>query len=201
MYSVTCPMKAFKEYVVATYDESTWNSMTGATGNEDLFVEKGIEWFQDPSVYSTYKNFVFADAQTNDDRAFGHFDMIDMSMKLTFTSMAPYEDGMEYYENWGTFLDETIFDGTDAQFDQCPAAKDYFQPYVTDEEYSWDFFYLQEAMIEEAWLGIAYAIIVVFVILFASTMNIIVTIVGTALIGSVVGCGELLLFLFCECVY
>eukprot|EP01029_Cantina_marsupialis_P015488 TRINITY_DN3397_c0_g1_i13.p1 TRINITY_DN3397_c0_g1~~TRINITY_DN3397_c0_g1_i13.p1 ORF type:complete len:1108 (+),score=359.62 TRINITY_DN3397_c0_g1_i13:207-3326(+) len=188
MYSVTCPVRAFRDHVVSTYDQAMWDSMVGADGNEDLFIEKGIEWFQEPSVYDEYKMYVFADAHQTDERKFGSWNMLDIGMKLTFTSMAPYEDGIEYYERWDTLLDDIIFDGSDASFSECPAVKSSFQPYVTDGEYTWDFFYLQEAMVEEAWLGIAYAIGIVFIVMLVSTQNIIVTIIGTALIGSVVVC-------------
>eukprot|EP01029_Cantina_marsupialis_P015498 TRINITY_DN3397_c0_g2_i1.p1 TRINITY_DN3397_c0_g2~~TRINITY_DN3397_c0_g2_i1.p1 ORF type:complete len:1120 (+),score=360.69 TRINITY_DN3397_c0_g2_i1:84-3362(+) len=184
MYGVTCPVKEFKKHI---NDENMWNSITGTNANEDLFVEKGLEWFEDSSVYNAYKQYIYAD-RSPADQSKPIFTMTDIEFKLTVTIMTPYEDGTALYDRWGTFLDSTIFDGTNAAFSECPAIKKNFQPFVTGDEYTWDFFWLQDAMVVEAWLGIAYAIAVVFVIMLISTMNIIITLIGTGLIGSVVVC-------------
>eukprot|EP01029_Cantina_marsupialis_P016426 TRINITY_DN3655_c1_g1_i1.p1 TRINITY_DN3655_c1_g1~~TRINITY_DN3655_c1_g1_i1.p1 ORF type:complete len:437 (-),score=150.42 TRINITY_DN3655_c1_g1_i1:130-1440(-) len=180
LYTVECPIKAFHDYI---NNETLWNQMTGISANEDLFISKGLEWFNDPSVYNEYKQYVYADKVT--DSANPKFTMVDISFKLTVDTMMDYSEGTKLYDAWGEFLDTTMFDGT---FSECVAVKDEFQPFVTGEEYTWDFFWLQEAMVIEAWLGIAYAIIVVFVIMTISSMNWIIALIGTALIASVVVC-------------
>eukprot|EP01029_Cantina_marsupialis_P019903 TRINITY_DN4629_c0_g2_i7.p1 TRINITY_DN4629_c0_g2~~TRINITY_DN4629_c0_g2_i7.p1 ORF type:complete len:889 (+),score=242.99 TRINITY_DN4629_c0_g2_i7:376-2667(+) len=184
MYGVSCLVKEFKKHI---NDETLWNSMTGINANEDLFIEKGLEWIQVPDVYSAYKQYIFADRDPEDEsKPIVH--MVDMELKLTETNLLPYKEGTALTERWGDLLENTIFDGSNVAFDECPAIQDHFQPFVTGDEYTWDFFFLQEALVDEAWEGIFYAMVVVFVVMLLSSMNIIVTVVGTALISSVVVC-------------
>eukprot|EP01065_Artemidia_motanka_P042443 TRINITY_DN569_c2_g1_i2.p1 TRINITY_DN569_c2_g1~~TRINITY_DN569_c2_g1_i2.p1 ORF type:complete len:1280 (+),score=352.61 TRINITY_DN569_c2_g1_i2:118-3840(+) len=113
-------------------------------------------------------------------------------MTLTATSRVTFEDGLDLVERWENWLLDTMKSpvcqhtcrGGMGNTADPPCATPAF---ITDPEF-FAFFKVQEVMVREAFQGIGISLALAFFVIAVATMNVIMALVATVIIGFIVIC-------------
>jgi len=141
--------------------------------------------------YDHYKDFLWAEASETDDETSGsqYLNFFEFTIELSIGSKTNYKEGLDYYENWVTWLDNwknnedgenAIFPGygcddatsgicIESEYVEIPTS--WYSSIMFGDTGLWSYYVMQDTILNECYSGIFLALLFAFCVLVVATGN------------------------------
>ncbi|KAJ9447040.1 Protein dispatched [Diplonema papillatum] len=171
---IDCVVADFKQHVLATYDQSTWDAITGLNADTARFTDLLRVWVSDPDVSALTSEYTFP---ISDGAGSVASMMVLAELKLTVrrSNLEP-TDGIAIWHTWEAFVAE--------QFTLSPCLE--VKPQAGMFQASLDGSFAKDKLRKEAMGGIVLSIGLAGIVLLLATQNLLMSLYATLMITMIV---------------